>query len=112
MYKIVFTSQGMDSLQSLTKNVSQRILDKLGWLIRNAGSINHLPLKSNLSGFYKLRVGDWRVLYEIAHDEKLVTVHKIGHKDTVIRTLLIANPPPATWIRESPSPILTHHYTD
>ena len=34
-----------------------------------------LPLRRNLKGFMKLRVGDYRIIYSI--EEKIVTVHVI-----------------------------------
>jgi mRNA interferase RelE/StbE len=33
----------------------------------------------------KLRVGDWRVMYEVNHNDKVVTVHKVGHRKEVYK---------------------------
>ena len=83
MYKLDFTQNGFSSLGSLDKNVAQRILNKLKWLILNADEIRHLPLRSNLAGLYKFRIGDWRVIYEIDQSRKILKVHKIGHRKDV-----------------------------
>lgn len=42
-----------------------------------------VPLRRNLKGLMKLRVGDYRIIYSI--EEKVVTVHviKIGHRKDV-----------------------------
>lgn len=42
-----------------------------------------LPLRRNLKGYMKLRVGDYRIVYSIS--KKTVTVHviKIGHRKDV-----------------------------
>lgn len=42
-----------------------------------------LPLRRNLKGLMKLRVGDYRVIYSI--EKEIVTVHviKIGHRKDV-----------------------------
>ena len=42
-----------------------------------------VPLRRNLKGLMKLRVGDYRIIYSI--EEEVVTVHviKIGHRKDV-----------------------------
>lgn len=85
MYKLDFSLKGRTSLASLDKEISQRVLEKLKWLIQHIDNINHLPLKGKLSGLYKLTVGDWRVIYEINRDEKIITVHKVGHRREIYR---------------------------
>ncbi|MFZ3090489.1 MAG: hypothetical protein WA240_07700 [Nitrospirota bacterium] len=52
MYKFDFSDEGEDSLASLDKKISQRILNKLKWLTQNIKEIDLLPLKGNLSGLY------------------------------------------------------------
>jgi mRNA interferase RelE/StbE len=34
-------------------------------------------------GAFRLRVGDWRVLYEIEDDKLIVLVVKVGHRSSV-----------------------------
>lgn len=85
MYRLDFSHQGRASFTSLDKEIAQRILVKLKWLVRNIESISLLPLKGSLSGLYKLKVGDWRVIYEVNRNEKVVTVHKAGHRKEVYR---------------------------
>ena len=43
------------------------------------------PLSSNLAGLYKLRVGDYRVVYEVFAEEHYLVIHKIGHRREVYR---------------------------
>lgn len=86
MYKLDFTDEGRSALASLDKIVAQRVLDKLKWFLQNIGAVNFKPLDGNLSGLYKLRVGDWRVIYEVNHNDKVVTVHKVGHRKEIYKT--------------------------
>ena len=86
MYKLDFTDEGRSALASLDKIVAQRILVKLKWFLQNIEAVNFKPLKGNLSGLYKLKVGDWRIIYEINHNEKVVTVHKVGHRKEIYNT--------------------------
>ena len=39
------------------------------------------PLRQSLKGYRKLRVGDYRVIYKIQHDE--IIIFKIGHRKEV-----------------------------
>lgn len=43
------------------------------------------PLRRSLSGFRKLRVGDYRVIYEVR--DRTVLILKIGHRRDVYRKL-------------------------
>ena len=42
-----------------------------------------LPLRRNLKGLMKLRVGDYRVIYSIEKTSVIVYVIKIGHRKDV-----------------------------
>ncbi len=85
MYKLVFSEEGKASLASLDKKIGQRVLNKLKWLVEHVETIIPLPLEGNLSGLYKLRVGDWRILYEIDREDRVITVHKVGHRKEIYR---------------------------
>lgn len=41
------------------------------------------PLKRNLQGLMKLRVGDYRIIYEIENEKVTIMVVKIGHRKEV-----------------------------
>ena len=59
MYTLKFSVEGRKSLASLDKQVAQRILNKLKWLIQNIDSVIPLPLHGKFSGDYKLRVAEF-----------------------------------------------------
>ena len=80
MYQAVILPKALDNLSKLDKTTSKRIVERIEWLSEHIEAISPLPLKSKLSGFFKLRVGDWRVIYEIEHKEKTLYIHKVGHR--------------------------------
>jgi mRNA interferase RelE/StbE len=84
-YRLNFTEGVQGSIKSLDKNIRQRVFDKLKWFIQNVDNLTLLPLKGNLSGLYKLRVGDYRIIYEVNLNDKVVTVHKIGHRKEIYK---------------------------
>ena len=51
----------------------------------NLGDIRPEALSGNLVGLYKLRVGDYRVIYEIVRKEKTIVIHAIGHRREIYR---------------------------
>lgn len=42
-----------------------------------------LPLRRNLSGLFKLRVGNYRIIYQIKKTEVIVLVVSVGHRRMV-----------------------------
>lgn len=85
MYQMVVLPRALDDLSGLDKAVAQRIVDRLSWLSENLSDIFPIPLRGTLAGFYKFRVGDWRVIYEIDYEETKVFVHRVGHRRDIYK---------------------------
>jgi len=79
-YKIELRPEAIHDLESLDTSVVDRILKKLNWLKENFEIITPVPLKGELKGLFKLRVGDYRILYTHNRKQKLISVHLIGHR--------------------------------
>ena len=67
-YLVNFTPQAEKDLACLDKIVAQKIVNKIDWLSQNIENIFPIALKGKFKDKYKLRVGDWRVIYSIEHD--------------------------------------------
>ena len=80
MYQVFILPKAFEDLSKIDKTISKRITDKLAWLSENIEAIMPLPFGGEYSGFYKLRIGDWRVIYDIDRDAKVITIHKAGHR--------------------------------
>ena len=85
LYQVRLLDAAYQELAKLDKPVAQRIAKRLNWLAENFDLIKPLPLTGNLAGFYKLRVGDYRIIYEALHDEDVLLIHLIGHRREVYR---------------------------
>ena len=46
----------------------------------SAAVVAHTPLSGDWSGFYQLRVGDYRAIYRLDHDRHLIVAEVIGHR--------------------------------
>ena len=72
-------------LARLDKPTGRRIVERINWLAANLDKIRPEALTADLAGLYRLRIGDYRVIYEIVHDEQTVVIHAIGHRREVYR---------------------------
>ena len=65
--------------------LGQRVLSKINWLSKNCNLVRHQSLSGDLAGFYKLRVGDYRVIYMIDSYKQSIDICFIGHRKDVYR---------------------------
>ena len=79
-YRVQYTSQALEDLEKLSAEIRKRIVKKITWLGNNFEQIQPLPLSANWAGFYKLRVGDYRVIYETDQQIRIITIDQIGHR--------------------------------
>lgn len=89
MYEAEFTDDALDGLAKLSqdKDIGQRILKKIRWLAENFESLSPEPLTNQWQGLYKLRVGDYRVVYTFESEiRRLIIVHLIGHRREVYKS--------------------------
>jgi mRNA interferase RelE/StbE len=79
MIQVELLPPAVHELHLLDKPVAQRIIHKLRWLAENFESVVPETLAGPFLGLFKLRVGDYRVIYETDREKGLITVHLIGH---------------------------------
>jgi mRNA interferase RelE/StbE len=70
-------------LEELTSTIQERILRKIRWLSENFDDVIPQALSADLSGLFKLRVGDCRVIYSFDAVMQIMTIHKVGHRRDV-----------------------------
>lgn len=74
-------------LARLDRPEARRIVQRINWLASNLCRIRPEALGGDLAGLYKLRVGDYRVIYEVLDGEQMLLVHAIGHRREIYRRL-------------------------
>ncbi len=79
------TDPGRDDLASLDSQTRRRVLARLRWFTENFSSIIPLPLGGKWRGFFKLRAGDWRIVYKPDYESYRVVVHRIDRRDKVYK---------------------------
>jgi len=85
VYQIRILNPAVCDLARLDQQTGRRIARRIRWLAENLDEIKPAALSGNLAGLYRLRVGDYRVVYEILHDEQTIVIHLIGHRREVYR---------------------------
>ncbi len=82
-YSVDFSREAVTSLSRLDKQTAQRVLDRIKWLSSHIEDVNHKALSGHLRGAFKLRVGDYRVVYELKHKAAVMTIRLIAHRSEV-----------------------------
>ena len=86
MPRIELSATARKDLERLDKPIQIRIVNRLRWLAENLEHVQTEQLKGGFSGTFKLRVGDYRLVYRREADEDVVLVLRIGHRREVYRT--------------------------
>ena len=82
-YTIELTESAADDLQRLDRQMANRLLKKIEWLAENAATYPHHALAGNWGGYYRLRVGYYRIIYSLDQGVLLILVIQIDHRREV-----------------------------
>ena len=85
MYHLRLLDAATKELGKLDKSVARKIVERVNWLAENLKSVHLKTLSGEFEGLFKLRVGDYRVIYELIHNEQVIIVHVIGHRREIYR---------------------------
>lgn len=82
-YKIVIKKSAAKEIERIAKNDRIRIIEKIKSLAQNP----HPTGSKKLSGQekYRMRQGNYRILYQIIDDELIINVVKVGHRQDVYK---------------------------
>jgi len=83
--KVYFIPEASEDLKKLSSNLQRKILNKIDWLASNIERIKLIPLYGKFAGFYKLRFGDYRVLYKVDWLKGSIIIYVIKHRKEVYR---------------------------
>ena len=85
MYQVRYRSSAAKMLRRLPSNVAKTIVRKINQLAENPYAPNNNVARLTGEPGCRLRVGDWRVLYEIHDDTLIIEIVKIGPRGGVYR---------------------------
>ena len=82
-YTVAFVAEARDDLRRLDSVIAQRILSKLDWLADRFDEVTPETLTGQWEGAFKLRVGDYSIIYTVEQNE--IVVHAMGHRREIYR---------------------------
>ena len=82
-YKVNFAKSVKKDFKKIPKLEVAKILDAIDELAKNPGSSKSKKLKGEK--LYRLRVGNYRVIYDIQDNVMLIFVIKLGHRSDIYR---------------------------
>ena len=84
-YQVIFTRKAAKDIRQLNKPDIARIVEKA----ESLGDDPHPPGSKKLSGiqkeFWRIRIGQYRIIYCVEEEVKVVNITKVGHRKDVYR---------------------------
>lgn len=85
-YRIEVKKSAAKSLSKIPKADQKRIAAKIDKLAEDTPNPDTTKMKGN-NPFHKIRVGNYRIVYEIHEKVLLILVVKIGHRKDIYKNL-------------------------
>jgi len=83
MYELRLTAEARSQFESLPLRMQPRVRDVFNRLVRWPNVSGAKPLRGELKGAYRIRAGDWRVLFTVDERAERVTVFRIANRRDV-----------------------------
>jgi mRNA interferase RelE/StbE len=85
MYRVDLRRQAQRALDKLPKSDFQAVIEAIKDLAQTPRPRGIEKVKS--TGLWRIRQGDYRIIYAIDDNEHLVTVMRVGHRREIYRVL-------------------------
>ena len=82
-YKVIFIKSVKKDFRKIPKLEVSKILNEIAYLAKNPRSSKTKKIKGEK--LYRLRVGNYRVIYDIQDNLMLIFVVKLGHRSDIYR---------------------------
>ena len=83
-YKLIYHKSALKFISKQEKNIQLRIAEGLKGLLKipPEGDIKGMI---GYEGLYRLRIGTFRILFDINHDEKMIYVQAVGNRGDIYK---------------------------
>jgi len=82
-YTILLTKKAQKQLDKLTNNIAEPIIEAISNLENDPHPNGSIKLKGRES--YRIRVGDYRIIYEVIEQELIIDVIALGHRKNIYK---------------------------
>ncbi len=85
MYRVSYLDEAIKELSRLDKPIQRILKEKIDLLARSPEVLknNIKALKGEYSGKYRLRVGQYRIIYRLEHEIITITIIRIGYRKEI-----------------------------
>ena len=85
MYTVVLSTGAKREMRKLGRDIQQKVATALDLLTEKPRPPKAVALKNEKS-VYRVRVGDYRIVYEVVDNELIVWVIRVAHRKNVYKT--------------------------
>lgn len=85
MYRVVLTKRASKGLEKAPEHIRKRFVEAIDVLRQSFAPIKLFDVKK-LKGYtdtYRIRVGDWRMIYELRRKEATIVILEIGPRGRI-----------------------------
>jgi mRNA interferase RelE/StbE len=83
MYTVTFKPSALKELNELSNKDVKRIMEKITALEKDPRPVNCKKLKGSNENLYRIRIGDYRVIYNIDDGIKIVSIRDVGNRKDI-----------------------------
>lgn len=85
-YTVVLKKSVLKDIRRIPLYILRRIQDRITTLVNNPFPSDVEPLEGH-DHYYRMRMGDYRIVYEVAATIRIITIIRIGHRKEVYRNM-------------------------
>lgn len=85
MYNVEFTRNALKSLEKIDRKYQSLIIEKIEILSLDPSKSNNVKALKGMDGCYRLRVAQYRVIYELQNELMTILVIDINHRKDIYR---------------------------
>ena len=86
-FRIALEDEARAQLRDLVPEPKREVRRTLREMEGDPYALDAIPLRPPLEGLHRVRVGDYRIVFEPGRESREVTVARIGHRDWVYEGL-------------------------
>ncbi len=84
-YNVIWHEGTLKDLKKLNRSSAKKVVAKVkNYLIQDPVKLG-TPLKGNLKGLYRYRIGEYRVIYVIDQAEKKIIILNVKHRKKIYK---------------------------
>jgi mRNA interferase RelE/StbE len=83
-YKVEITPAAQRIIKKLPKNIQRKLIEIIELLAEDPRPVGVVKL-STTGDLYRVRTGDYRIIYEIQDQILLIVITKVGHRRDVYK---------------------------